>query len=93
MSGLQEELPGTDCASNGLTVREHAAIMLRVPQSGSAWLDAMIRKSNRLELAKAAMRLPGIEDYGTDEDAITDAVAVADMILAAEIKTEVSEIV
>jgi hypothetical protein len=75
MSGLQEELPGTDCASNGLTVREHAAIMLRVPQSGSAWLDAMIRRSNRLELAKATMRLPGVA-------AIDAAFAMADGMLS-----------
>jgi len=29
----------------GLTAREHAAIALRVPDSGEDWLDAMILKS------------------------------------------------
>jgi hypothetical protein len=81
MSGLSEELPGTDCATNGLTVREHAAIMLRVPQSGSAWLDAMIRQSNRLELAKAAVRLPGVR-YEQPDNLIDAAFAMADGMLS-----------
>jgi hypothetical protein len=82
MSGLQEELPGTDCASNGLTVREHAAILLRVPQSGLPWLDAMIRRSNRLELAKATMRLPRVPYEQCEEEAIDHAFLLADAILS-----------
>lgn len=31
----------------GLTKREYAAIHLSVPDSGTDWLDEMIRKSNR----------------------------------------------
>ena len=30
---------------SGFTKREYAAILLRVPQSGSDWLDEMIQKS------------------------------------------------
>ena len=30
----------------GLTKREYAAILLRVPDSGEEWLDKMIEKSN-----------------------------------------------
>lgn len=37
------------------TVREYAAIQLRVPDSGTEWLDAMIRKSNRAEFMRAAL--------------------------------------
>lgn len=37
------------------TVREYAAIQLRVPDSGTSWLDAMIRKSNRAEFMRAAL--------------------------------------
>lgn len=37
------------------TAREHAAIALRVPDSGNAWLDAMIRTAQRNDLAKEAM--------------------------------------
>lgn len=39
-----------------LSAREHAAIQLRVPNSGTPWLDEMIRKSLRQEFAKAAMQ-------------------------------------
>lgn len=40
----------------GLSAREYAAIKLRVPDSGTEWLDAMIRKSLRDELAAKAMQ-------------------------------------
>ena len=45
-----------DCLQNGITAREHAAIQLRVPTSGTDWLDAMIRQSLRAEFAKTAMQ-------------------------------------
>lgn len=41
---------------SAMTVREYAAIHLGVPDSGDAELDAMIRKANRMEFAKSAMR-------------------------------------
>jgi hypothetical protein len=40
----------------GVTLRQYAAIKLRVPESGTDWLDDMIRKSNRDYFAAAAMR-------------------------------------
>lgn len=40
----------------GLTKTEYAAIHLRVPRSGNAELDDMIRESQRFDLAKAAMQ-------------------------------------
>lgn len=40
----------------GMTLRQYAAIKLGVPDSGTDWLDAMIRKSNRDKLAMAAMQ-------------------------------------
>lgn len=33
--------------SNGLSCREYAAIHLRIPDSGTEWLDEMIRKANK----------------------------------------------
>lgn len=39
----------------GLTAREHAAIHLRVPDSGNPWLDAMITEARRWDAAQAAM--------------------------------------
>lgn len=37
----------------GITLREYAAIMLRVPDSGQGWLDDMIRRSMRVDLANS----------------------------------------
>lgn len=42
--------------SMGMTLREYAAIKLRVPESGTDWLDEMIRKSMRDEFAAKAMQ-------------------------------------
>lgn len=39
----------------GLSPRQYAAIQLRVPDSGTAWLDAMIHESLRNEYRKAAL--------------------------------------
>jgi len=43
------------CHHYGITVREYAAIHLRVPNSGTDWLDEMIRESQRDVLAGQAM--------------------------------------
>lgn len=40
----------------GMSLRQYAAIHLRVPESGDVWLDAMIERANREELAKAALQ-------------------------------------
>lgn len=40
---------------SGFTKRERAAIDLRVADSSTPWLDEMIEKSNRMELAKASL--------------------------------------
>jgi hypothetical protein len=40
----------------GMTLRQYAAIKLRVPESGTDWLDDMIRKSNRDYFAAAALQ-------------------------------------
>lgn len=40
----------------GMTLRAYAAIKLRVPASGIDWLDAMIVKAKRDELAGMAMQ-------------------------------------
>ena len=42
-----------DAVAPGLTAQEFAAIQLRVPQSGTAWLDAMITEARRLDLVQA----------------------------------------
>lgn len=40
---------------DGMTLRQYAAIHLRVPNSGTDWLDEMIVSSVRQELAAKAM--------------------------------------
>lgn len=42
----------------GMTLRQHAAIELRVPDSGVDWLDEMIRKARRMDLAGQIPSLP-----------------------------------
>ena len=68
----------------GLTAREHAAIALRVPDSGMDWLDAMIRTSLRQEFAKAAMQAYAASSPDAfDPDAIVQmALRQADALLA-----------
>lgn len=40
----------------GLTAQEHAAILLRVPNSGTPWLDRMIVEARRMDAAAVAMQ-------------------------------------
>ena len=42
----------TDPKNGGMTLRQYAAIKLRVPNSGTDWLDEMILKSLRDEQAR-----------------------------------------
>jgi hypothetical protein len=44
-----------DCVSPGLSLKQYAAIRLKVPCSGDPELDAAIRQSRRAEFAKAAL--------------------------------------
>lgn len=50
-----EIIPHRDHDFAGMTLRQYAAIKLRVPNSGTDWLDEMIRESLRDEMAKVAM--------------------------------------
>jgi hypothetical protein len=47
---------GNNADHFGMTLRQYAAIRLRVPDSGTDWLDDMIRKSNRDYFAAAALQ-------------------------------------
>ena len=86
----------TEPKQSGMTLRQYAAIKLRVPNSGTDWLDEMIRTSLREELAAKAMQgflMGGFESMpsGADEsDDPTDitftartAYLIADAMLAA----------
>lgn len=67
----------------GMTKREHAAITLRVPDSGDEQLDALIRQANRRDAAVAAMQGMSM-NTSIDEAAVLAecAVAFADALLA-----------
>ena len=64
---------------DGMTLRQYAAIKLRVPNSGTDWLDEMIRTSLRDELAAKAMQ--GIcahhDTWGLPDAGITTKAAYA----------------
>lgn len=57
----------------GLTVRQYAAIQLRVPESGDDWLDRMIRKANLRDTA--AQALAGMLGGETEDSAFSEDVA------------------
>jgi hypothetical protein len=51
------ERPGGDYIvhdQGGMTLRQYAAIKLRVPDSGTGWLDDMIRQAKRDDFAGQA---------------------------------------
>ena len=81
----------------GMTLRQYAAIKLRVPNSGTDWLDEMIRQSLRDELEAKAMPACYAEycthaniqgfDEGWKMGVALDAYAMADaMLKAREVK-------
>jgi len=53
-----------DMRYGGMTLRQYAAIKLRVPNSGTDWLDEMIRTSLRDDLAAKT-----VQAYFTDPNA------------------------
>lgn len=68
----------------GMTLRQYAAIKLRVPDSGTDWLDDMIRKSLRIDMASMAMQglLAGNARFSPREDSAY-LLDVADKMMAA----------
>jgi hypothetical protein len=84
---------GCNSGQPGMTLREYAAIKLRVPDSGTDWLNDMIRKSQRNEIAARAMQAFAMDQalVGEAETAqdwynnIVDAsLATADAMIAAQ---------
>jgi len=69
----------------GMRKREAAAIALCVPDSGLAWLDAMIVKARRLDYAGQA--LAGLSAQATTDwtpqEIAKDCIAYADALIAA----------
>lgn len=66
-----------DADFNGMTLRQYAAITLRVPDSGEDWLDEMIKRSIRqtyIELAipETFTALREDKDIGTPGETVGD---------------------
>jgi G:T-mismatch repair DNA endonuclease (very short patch repair protein) len=66
---------------SGMTLRQYAAIKLRVPDSGTDWLDEMIRKSNRDYFAAKAINEVGW--YNNINQSAIMAYEIADAMLKA----------
>ena len=66
-----------------MTLRQYAAIKLRVPDSGTDWLDEMIRTSLRDGFAEKALAgmLADSELKGTKEDFTERSYALADAMI------------
>ena len=73
-----------DAAKEGMTLRQYAAIKLRVPDSGTDWLDEMIHTSLRDSDSINIIRnlIKGIREWGAEEDGVPD--CVFDATLEAE---------
>lgn len=57
---------GCNSGDPGMTLRQYAAIKLKVPDSGEAWLDAMIVESRKLDALQQVLGGPncfGHDDY------------------------------
>lgn len=79
-------MPSTRLHALGLSMRQAVALTLRVPDSGTPWIDDMIRRSLRAEFAKAAMQgicgdgIPG--SHHKPNQTAADAASYADALLA-----------
>lgn len=81
-------MPTSQEIFGGLTARQHAAIALCVPDSGTQWLDDMIRARLRDEFAAKAMQatLSNPNGYETPGPVADYAFSIADAMLAARQK-------
>jgi hypothetical protein len=71
----------------GMTLRDYAAIHLKVPSSGTDWLDEMITESLRNELAAKAMQAVILHPQGPVwmwEAVSKDAYEITDAMLKAK---------
>ena len=63
--------PSDVLPSSGMTLRQYAAIKLKVPESGTDWLDEMITKSLLSDFAAKAL----VNDYTNNDDDDPDYIA------------------
>lgn len=72
---------------SGMTLRQYAAIKLRVPDSGDEWLNDLIRQALRDEFARTAMQSVLTEEFphsvSYPQHCADTAYKIADALLAA----------
>lgn len=93
MNGHRSAFPlpaDSDFMSPGMTLRQYAAIHLRVPNSGDDWLDDMIREAQRNDFAAKAMQSYAAFVMSADvrfsaayDEIAREAYQIADAMLAA----------
>lgn len=80
-----EIIPHRDHDFAGMTLRQYAAIKLRVPNSGTDWLDEMIREARRDELAAQMMQAVAKQNPGMWRGSVAkEAYAMAGAMFAAK---------
>ena len=77
-------MPDIDKGAEGMSLRAYAAIKLKQPDSGIDWLDEMILKSKRDEVAAKAMQ-GLLSNFNVNDDLIYSDMAyrIADEMLKA----------
>jgi DNA-directed RNA polymerase alpha subunit len=71
---MKNDTPDNGGPADGMNLRQYVAIMLRVPDSGTPWLDEMIRASIDDDFAKAALqRLLAISGSWQHEEILANA--------------------
>jgi hypothetical protein len=83
---INDGLQYLESGGMGITLRQYAAIKLRVPRSGDPEIDAMIRESQRADFVKAALSnlmVMGTSSWEADyKDVLAAALKSADAMLA-----------
>ena len=73
--------------SKGMTLRQYAAIKLKVPESGTGWLDRMIKVSLHDEFAASFVTsgnvFKNLSSGSTTDEVAAQAYALADAMLEA----------
>lgn len=77
-----------DCIDPGLTKREYAALLLRVPDSGDPEIDKMIRRARRMDIATMLYAYHSPNDSGwawrSAEELLDEDAKSADALIAEE---------
>lgn len=81
--GFEYANGGIEYPQNGFSRRERAAIDLCIPQSGTPWLDDMIREAQRQRFAGMALKKASRGSDRSADEIARRAYYIADAMLAA----------